>query len=79
MWGGGYAGLLWNPSGKWCGIIGLGVIQGKAGGCCAAQREQAPSPQKLSATKALATAPTAVLATVSGLGWVSRTPAVSVC
>ena len=32
MWGGGYAGLLRNPSGKWCGIIGLGVIQIKKQG-----------------------------------------------
>jgi hypothetical protein len=82
MWGGGYAGLVRKPSGKWCGIIGLGGIQIKSRGLLRSPAGINPLATKAPATvptTAPTAAPTAVPATVSGLGWVSRTLAVSVC
>ncbi|CAI8703113.1 hypothetical protein EMIT043CA1_100126 [Pseudomonas brassicacearum] len=86
MWGGGYAGLVRNPSGKWCGIIGLGVIQIKKQGLL-----RSPAGASSLATKALchklsvtkvcchkgSSAQGALL--VCPFGWVSRIPAVSAC
>ena len=81
MWGAGYAGFWQNPSGKWCGIIGLSLIQGEKRGLLCSPAGMNPLATDVLSTDALATeAPD-----YQGLRWLScggvvnRTPAVSVC